>query len=266
MKYATISGYIPDSLVDVIGCVTFTIWFSYCNFRCPWCQNSHVIKGINAKRVSIESIMEKVVRVKDFIDYLHVTGGEPTLQEDSLYSLFESSKSKSIKNSLDTNASNPDLVQKLIEDSIIDHIAFDVKAPLDDLDKYAKVIGLSRDEVERMNVLNNVKRTLRIALKSIPSVEIRLPVVPTLHDEITVVRTAEQIAEFIERYSSVNTDVKVVIQQFVPSETVVSSRFRNMDRTDLDLLFSIAKRIIKTTPLNRVYVRSIEKGVSIITS
>ncbi|RLE62740.1 MAG: anaerobic ribonucleoside-triphosphate reductase activating protein [Thermoprotei archaeon] len=264
MKYLVIAGYIPDSLVDVIGCITFTVWFSYCNFQCPWCQNSHVIKGVNARRVSIEEIVNDVLRVREFIDYLHVTGGEPTLQEEALYSLFKLSKSKFIKNSLDTNASNPEIVSKLIEDGLIDHIALDVKAPLDDEVKYAEVIGLSCDKVKRLNVLDRIRTTLKLALEHIPSVEIRIPVVPTLHNRSTVLRTAKQISKFIKEHASESTEVKVVLQQFVPSETVLSSIFRNIKRTDLDLLRSLALSIVSTTHLDRVYIRSIEEGVSTI--
>ena len=75
-----ISGWIETSLVDVIGHISFSVWFSYCNFRCPWCQNRPVVMGEKVLEVDVNKLVEIIKEYEWLADFLHVTGGEPTLQ------------------------------------------------------------------------------------------------------------------------------------------------------------------------------------------
>jgi len=258
----SISGWTECSLVDVIGSVTFTLWFSYCNFRCPWCQNAPVVKGKDVKRVKVKSIIERVIESREFIDYLHVTGGEPTLQAKGLISLFTLAKENNIKTSLSTNGSNPEVIRKLIEKNLIDHIAIDIKAPLNNENKYSISIGLSLTELKNRNYLEKIKESLEISLRNIPIIELRVPIVPNIHTKEDVLETIDYLSKII---NNKKTKVDIVLQQFVPSETVLSEEFRKITKTPLGFLHSIASEVIRKGHLKKIYIRSIDKGVEIIT-
>lgn len=158
------------SLVDVLFHPSFVIWFSGCNFRCPWCHNGPLVFG-EGELIEIDEVIEKIRETKDFIDFVHVTGGEPTLQEDALLELFKGVKEIGLKTSLNTNGSRPKVVEKLLKKGLLDHIAIDVKAPLE-YSSYSKVVGIYPK-------VKNIERTLRLC-RRLKFVEIRTTVIPGL--------------------------------------------------------------------------------------
>jgi len=214
--------------------------------------------------MKVEDIINKVLEVRDFIDYFHVTGGEPTLQSKGLRALFRLAKMNDIMVSLDTNGSNPEVVSNLIKRGLIDHLALDVKAPLSDPKKYAEVTGIMLDEFLKRDYINRVVRTLKLALRKLSQVELRIPFIPTLHDEHTILKTIEEVVELINHNRGNTSGVNLVIQQFVPSDTVLSDRFKYVQRTPLKILHRVAKIAIEHYRLDRIYLRSIERGVELI--
>ncbi|HDJ96651.1 MAG TPA: radical SAM protein, partial [Candidatus Aenigmarchaeota archaeon] len=109
-----IGGIKEVSLVDVLFYPSFVIWFSGCNFRCPWCHNGPLALG-NGKNVNVSHIIEKVKENKKFVDFVQITGGEPTLQKDAVLHIFREVKKMGLKTSLNTNGSNPKVIENLIE-------------------------------------------------------------------------------------------------------------------------------------------------------
>ena len=251
----SIAGWREISLVDVIGSVSFTVWFSYCNFRCPWCSNFKLASGIESKKVKIAEIMEALKKASSFIDYFHITGGEPTLQPRPLLELIKEAKLTGLATSLDTNGSNPEVLDKLIP--LLDRIAIDVKAPLSDVKKYSLVTGLSISGIYR--VVSNVKRSISLAFK-VPLLELRTTVVPGMIHLTDLLRIAKDLNEIISKSKG---EVIYVIQQFIPYEGVRDPRFRGSTRTPPELLKEYAKEVAKVLPI-RVLTRSIEEGVKVI--
>ncbi len=64
------------------------------------------------------------------------TGGEPTLHDDLAQYMAEI-KALGLRVKLDTNGSNPKMLERLIGSSLLDYIAMDIKAPLE---KYESII------------------------------------------------------------------------------------------------------------------------------
>jgi len=256
----SVSGWVECSLVDVVGSVTFTVWLSYCNFRCPWCQNSHVVSGEGSKLVDAAELAGMAAACAPFIDYVHVTGGEPTLQAEGLRALLEEVKRAGLKTSLDTNASNPQVVEGLARSGLLDHVAMDVKAPLSDPERYAEAVGLQLDDFLRADYCAKIARSIELSLELVGAVELRVPVVPTLHDERCVARTLRELKEMVDEHGSWE-GVSVVLQQFVPSDTVMSERFRSLPRTPIELLHRLATRAVRELGFRAIYVRSLDRGV-----
>ena len=115
-----------------------------------------------------------------------------------------------------------------------------------------------------MKYADKVLKTLELALRELPKIELRVPVVPTLHDKNTILEIIKEIDDIVKCNREKYEGVKVVLQQFVPSETVLSEKFRKIQRTPLAVLHQIAREAIRKFRLNEIYVRSIERGVEII--
>ncbi|RLE82217.1 MAG: anaerobic ribonucleoside-triphosphate reductase activating protein [Thermoprotei archaeon] len=253
--YLIVAGWREVSLVDVLEGVSFTLWLSYCNFRCPWCSNSKIARGLLKKRLPVDRVVEAVKAAASFVDYLHVTGGEPTLQLKPLKKLFL--KIRELTNlslSINTNGSNPLAVKELLP--LLDHIAIDIKAPLTDPYKYSNVIGLSLSETKEY--ISKIAETVNVSLQ-VPFLEFRTTVVPGL----LTVDDVLKIADYLEKTVSKRTKSRVafVIQQFIPYNGILVERYRKLKRTPPDILKEIAVRVAESARSFEVYYRSLEEGV-----
>ncbi|RLE70177.1 MAG: anaerobic ribonucleoside-triphosphate reductase activating protein, partial [Thermoprotei archaeon] len=218
--YILIGGWKENSLVDVLESVSFTLWTSHCNFKCPWCGNSKLARGLEARRVSIADIIGALERNADFIDYFHVTGGEPTLQPKPLRAMFQYiAKNLEVKNSLDTNGSNPRVIKRLAR--YLDHVAIDIKAPLSQPNKYSMVIGLPLKAA--LEAIMKVKNCILFSCREVPFLELRTTVVPGMLDIRDVIEIAIELKNLIK---DTKARVAFVVQQFIPYENILDSSFR----------------------------------------
>jgi pyruvate formate lyase activating enzyme len=236
-----IASIVENSLVDVIGEPSFVIWFSGCNFRCPWCFALPLVKG-EGKLVEVDEIIEKIKKNSFAIEYVQATGGEPTLQIDGLEELFSKVKEIGLKCSLDTNSSNPEAVERLVRKDLIDHYATDIKTRLKEKD-YWKLIGVKIE-----GITERIKKSLEIA-KKIEFVEIRTTFVPSLlkiEDVEEVWREAQEIVK----------NAIFVLQQFYPSGDLIDKKFLNEKIISHGQLVMIARKIKEKIGLRNVYVRS----------
>jgi pyruvate formate lyase activating enzyme len=67
---------------------------------------------------------------KNQLDAVVITGGEPTLQSD-LIEFIKKVKAMGFLVKLDTNGSNPKVLEQIINQKLVDFIAMDIKAPFD---------------------------------------------------------------------------------------------------------------------------------------
>jgi len=86
---------------------------------------------------------------------------------------------------LDTNGSNPNVVDYLMRKSLVDFIALDVKAILEP-GFYSKIIGIPDSEV-----ISNVNKTIRIILESGIKCQFRITWLPDYHskNDIDIIRS-----------------------------------------------------------------------------
>lgn len=129
-----IGGFVKNSFVDYpqkIACTIFTVG---CNMRCWYCHNSHLFD--KTKNLIPESeIVDFLVTHKGFLDGVCISGGEPTLQPD-LVEFIKKVKSLGYLVKLDTNGTNFEVLQNLVESKLVDYVAMDIKAPLN---KYKEI-------------------------------------------------------------------------------------------------------------------------------
>lgn len=200
-----IKGFIETSFLDWPGQVASVIFLAGCNFRCPFCHNHGLVLNRTAFRnLHWPDIKDRLARFKGWIDGVVLTGGEPTLTPE-LPGLIGEIKAEGFKVKLDTNGGRPDVLKDLLDQRLLDHVAMDVKAPLDEL-AYARAAG-------RPGFLGAVKESLACLQKAGLPHTLRTTVVPGLHSEGDIYQLAEQLKDAPEWK----------IQKFKPESTLDES-------------------------------------------
>ncbi|PMP93152.1 MAG: anaerobic ribonucleoside-triphosphate reductase activating protein [Hydrogenobaculum sp.] len=108
---------IPPSLCTVL-------FFGGCNLRCPYCHNKDIVLK-NTEPFDVDEVFELLISRKHLIEWVCISGGEPTIYEDKLVDFVKSLKTMNFKIKLDTNGTNPSVVKNISE--FVDYFAVDVK-------------------------------------------------------------------------------------------------------------------------------------------
>ncbi len=161
--------------MDWPGKICSVIFLPYCNFRCPYCHNHPLVfHPEQYPTIPLREILDHLQSMGEWIDGVCVTGGEPTLHAD-LPRLIQEVKQQGFLIKLDTNGSNPQMLENLLETKSVDFVSMDVKAPLDPF-HYRRATGTSLD-------LQLILRSIEILKASQVEYQFRMTVVPGLHRE-----------------------------------------------------------------------------------
>jgi pyruvate formate lyase activating enzyme len=234
MKSPEIKNFVPLSCVDWDGKVSAVIFLPNCNFRCPFCYNTTLV--LNPEKLEtkpFEEIRKHLRKNKGWLDGIVITGGEPTINE-MLPDFCEKIKELELGVKLDTNGTNPAMVERLVEEELVDYIALDVKAPLK-VEAYSKAVG-----VDAGNLLAKVEKTIQILLKDSLDYEFRTTLVPTIHGEEDV----EQICGKIQGCR------KYVLQNFLGDVETLDPKLRNVkpfSSAEMERFLELAKKKVPNT-------------------
>jgi pyruvate formate lyase activating enzyme len=180
-----IKGFLETSFLDWPGKVSAVVFFPGCNLRCPFCHNWRLFAEPEAfLDVPLPYIFFKLESLRDWIDGVTLSGGEPTLQSGLMRFIGEL-KRRSFQVKLDTNGTNPQILRDLMEKGLIDFVAMDVKAPLDPF-HYKKATGVNA-EVEK------IKESIEILKEGKIPYILRMTYVPGLHTEDDLLQLASQL-------------------------------------------------------------------------
>jgi len=225
-------GLIPLSLIEYPGKAVAVVHTGGCNFRCPWCYNrALVLKPKSLPSISEKDVLNFLNNRKKWLDGLAITGGEPTIHA-GLPKFIEKVKKLGFLVALETNGSNPKMLEDLIKQRLVDYVALDVKAPLVQ-EKYNAATGI-RDEA----VLKKIVKSIEILKRGKVEYEIRTTFVPKLLNSEDIITIAKQI----------KGAKKYVLQQFVP-KTTIDEKFEMLkphSREELEKLVKRVKRYVKT--------------------
>lgn len=208
-----------DSTIDYPGKIASVIFTPGCNFRCRACHARQIIYGDG--RIRDEKVIKYLVSRKNWIDAVVLCGGEPTIQEDLPEFCRELKEETELLIKLDTNGSNPSTLARLLQESLVDYVALDVKA-----NKYNYDIVTG---VEKVN-LENIEESMRLTVK-FPDYEFRSTIAPVLRnskeDEFSWfnVHEAEDMALWVINVTRQNKS-KYFLQRFVPrsKEEMINER------------------------------------------
>ena len=178
-----IGGLQKFSLIDYpdkFSCIIFT---QGCNFRCPWCHNPGLVyPHLFKNTISEDYVFNFLESCKNELEAVVITGGEPTIQPD-LTEFIEKIKKMGYLVKLDTNGSNPYILEKLLKNKLVDYIAMDIKAPPE---KYSLLIGKAID-------ISLIFKSIEIIENYSPDYEFRTTFVPSLLSEDDIAKIKRMI-------------------------------------------------------------------------
>ena len=215
-----ISGLQKLTLLDYPG-KTAAIVFTYgCNFRCPFCHNALLVTEKMQDVIPEEEVLAFLRKRVGLLDAVCITGGEPTLQKD-LKQFIIKVKDMGYAVKLDTNGTNPALLDELLSEGLLDYVAMDIK---NSPEKYSLTAGADVD-------FNNILKSIELIKSKAPDCEFRTTITRELHTEDDIRRIA----------LTVGKDNKYFIQQFKDSGSLISGGHTPWDVNDLH---SIKERLL----------------------
>ena len=206
-KIPPIKGFIETSFLDWPGQVCAVVFLPYCNLRCPYCHNHQlVLKPDSLETLSMDDVLGRLSSLRDWIDGLCVTGGEPTIHR-TLPVLLKAIHDAGFKTKLYTNGTQPELLELFISEGLVDHVAMDVKAPLDD-STYSRCAGVE------VPVEIIVKSIVAIMKTGVPST-FRCTVTPSLLAEEDLYRLARELRDLGRGHQGAPS---LTLQNFNPAD------------------------------------------------
>jgi len=138
-----IAGLQKNSFVDYPGKISAVIFTPGCNLNCYYCHNRQLIdpSGSNINIYAQNDVLDFLEKRKGLLDGVVISGGEPTLQTD-LRDFMLLLKAMGYLVKLDTNGTNPSVLEDIVSKKAVDYIAMDLKAPLH---MYSQVCGVPVD-------------------------------------------------------------------------------------------------------------------------
>ncbi len=160
-----IGGLQKSSFIDFPQHISAIIFTQGCNFTCPYCHNASLLSNENNIYRTVDEVIEFLIKRKQVLQGVVITGGEPTLQAD-LLDFCKEVKSIGYRIKLDTNGSNPTILQHILDENMLDYVAMDIKA---NPKNYPQEIWKKRKE--------SVAESIKILEKSAILHEFRIPCV-----------------------------------------------------------------------------------------
>jgi pyruvate formate lyase activating enzyme len=192
-----------SSFIDYSGYISAVIFFKGCNFSCPYCHNSWLLDDKN-QSLSLEDIYNFLEQRTSKLDGVVFSGGEPTIQKN-LIEIIRKVKEMGFLVKLDTNGYEPDVLNNLLRQNLLNYIAMDIKGPLDKYDKIAnKTIDVAK-----------ITRSIALIKNSGIEYEFRTTLVRSLLTEEDIMKCGRLI-QGAKRY---------YLQKFNP-ETVLDEKYK----------------------------------------
>ncbi len=204
-----IRGFIESSLIEWEGLVASVVILQGCNLCCPFCHSHNLIsREMPREVVPLEEILAFLERRRGWVDGVVISGGEPTLHPE-LPEFLAAFKSQGLAVKLDTNGTAPGMLSDLIDMGMVDYIAMDLKAPLEE-ERYAAASGC---EVE----FSGVQRSIEVVLRERVDYEFRTTVCPAF----------VRLDDLAEMAGAIAGARRYILQQYIP-ETALSQAMRSV--------------------------------------
>ena len=232
-------GFAKFSLVDYPGKIASIVFAGGCNLRCPFCHNPClVLDPTSQPRVTEREFFKFLDSRKGLLEGVVVSGGEPTLQPD-LPEFVAGIRSRGFLVKLDTNGTNPEVVEALLKAHAVDDLGIDYKLPA------ARYGEVASDPALGPRFAENVAKSIRLALRYDVTPDIRT----TVHRDLLA---PEDLAAMWKELSALGVR-RWFLQQFNPVEVLADGLEKRETYADSEL----AKIARSLDPAGNVRVRGL---------
>lgn len=157
-----LAGLQKNSFIDFPGKISCVLFTTGCNFICPYCHNADLARGEYPARFELAQVIDFLKSRRGMLEGVAITGGEPTLDEE-IVDLCQAVKSLGYPVKLDTNGSRPAVLRGLLEQRLVDFVAMDIKAPLNDYRPFS----------QNPRIHERLTASIRLIMESAPAYEFR---------------------------------------------------------------------------------------------
>ncbi len=211
-----IGGIQKCSFIDYPGKISAIIFTSGCNFHCPYCHNPELVTE-TATLISEPEIFAFLKRRNHVLDAVTITGGEPTIHND-LISFIQKIKLLGFRVKLDTNGTNPKVVEQLQKENLVDYVAMDIKAPLA---FYAQTVARPVD-------VTAIRKTMGLLMRGKTPYEFRTTVIKSLLSFDDIREIGREITGAKTHYLQKFVSTKTLNPSFLRKTTYNDSEFEEM--------------------------------------
>lgn len=204
-----ISGIEKVTLTDYPNHLAAIIFTQGCNYKCPFCQNSSLIKKGKGLLKECE-VLNYLNKRKNILEGLVISGGEPTLQKD-LKEFIIKVRKMGLKIKLDTNGNNYSVLEELVNEKLVDYIAMDIKNSLED---YNIVAGVKTNK-------ENIKKSIKLLKKAQVPYEFRTTIVKEFHNLEKIENILKMIGEspyYLQNFQDSEGVLDKSLHSFTPKE------------------------------------------------
>lgn len=220
-----ITSITPFTFQDYPEHTACILWFSGCNMACSYCHNPELVKGELAK-LPAQQVVEFLESRKGLLEGVVLSGGE-CMMSAQLPEFARYLKSLGFKVKVDTNGTNPDMLEEMLGENLIDYVALDYKAPPDLFQSITGFDGYALFE-----------RSLRLLIASGIPLEIRTTVHADLLDE-------EDVNSILKHLDNLEFSGTYYVQNFRAGKTLgnIGEPFASFDLSRLSkATFAVASR------------------------
>lgn len=211
-----IHGLQKLAMVDYPGKLAATVFTGGCNLRCPFCHNALLVTRLaETPEIPEQEVLDFLASRRGLLDGVVLTGGEPLLQPDAA-DFLRKVRELGFAVKLDTNGTNPDMLEALAQEGLLDYAAMDIK---NSPDRYAETCG-------GVDLLGPVKRSAALLMAGAVDYEFRTTVCAPLH-------TPEEMAG-IGRW--LKGAKRYFLQPFVDSGELVGSGMKPLTKEEIEAL------------------------------
>ena len=228
-----ILGLQKTTLLDYPGKIASTIFTGGCNFKCPFCHNRDlVIPPADAIAYSEEEIFDHLKAKKKVLDGVCITGGEPTLHKD-LPEFIHKIKDMGFLVKLDSNGTNPTMLESLINQGLVDYVAMDIKHSKD---KYNSIACMPAFDIHTIETSVEILKQGRVPY------EFRTTIMKECHEACDM----EAIGQWLQGADA------YFLQSYKESEQVINPIFSAHSTDILKSFVDILKKYIPNTNLRGI--------------
>ncbi len=227
-----IGGFQKFSMIDYPEKLAAIVFTKGCNFKCPYCHNPELNDiGTTEDLINENDILEFLKTRQAKLDAVVISGGEPTLQKN-LISFAKKIKDLGFLLKLDTNGTKPDIIEKLIQENLLDYIAMDIKTTHENYYLFTK---------NELNI-KYITSSINLIINSNVNYEFRT----------TIIKSLLHFEDFKKIGIMLDGAEKYYLQKFVPTKTLDKTYLSAQTYTKNE--FEIIKNIL-TPYIKNIYLR-----------